>query len=95
MEDQHKRITQAQFDIWVDSPVTKVYLQCLKWSAEQIQEAIGKGGFVDSTNNDLSMNQLHSALGEQGGLRKAADPKPVLEIHALLEEEIKEDEIDK
>lgn len=32
---------------------------------------MGKGGFVDSSNNDVTANKIHSALGEVNGLRLA------------------------
>jgi len=72
-------------EIWLDNPVTKTYLQCLEWSGEQIGEVLSKGGFVDSTNNDHTSNQIHSALGEQEGLSKACDPTAIFTIHEMLE----------
>ena len=92
MTDKHKRITQAQFDIWINDPTTKTYLQCLKWSAEQMAEVIGNGGFIDSSNNDITVNQLYDSLGIKSGLLQAADPKPILTIHQLLEEEEEEND---
>lgn len=86
-EDKHQRISQAQFEIWLENPVTLVYLQCLEWSAEQITEILGNGGYVDSNNNDRSMNMLHSATGEQGGLKKAGIPRGIMDAHRMLEEE--------
>lgn len=86
MEDKYKRVTQAQFDLWIDNPVTKTYLQCLEWSAEQIAESLGKGSNVDSSNNDLSMNIIHSRLGEKVGLLKAANPIDQFITHEMLED---------
>jgi hypothetical protein len=86
-EDKHKRVTKAQFDIWIDSPVTKVYLQCLKWSAEQAEEIAGNGSLIDSSNNDLSMNHIHGVMGQKTGLITASNPELLLNTHKLLEEE--------
>ena len=91
MEDKYKRVTQAQLEIWLDNPVTQKYLQCLGWSKEQIQEVLGKGGYIDSDNNDKSMNRIHSALGEQAGLEKAQDPTAILIAHQMLELEAEEE----
>ena len=77
----------AQIEIWLDNPVTKTYLQCLEWSGEQIREALGKGGYVDSDNNDRTCNHVHSALGEAEGLAKAGSPQAILNTHEMLEEE--------
>ena len=85
MEDSHKRISQAQFDIWIDNPVTLMYIQCLRWSEDQIQEALGHGGFIDSNNNDKTCNQIHSALGEQRGYLKAQNPISFFVNHQMIE----------
>lgn len=87
MEDKHKRITQSQFDIWISNPVTKTYLQCLMWSAEQCREVLGSGNLIDSTNNDKSMNSIHSALGEARGYEKSTQLADILNVHKMLEEE--------
>ena len=87
MQDKHKRLSQAQFDIWIDNPVTKVYLQCLEWSAEQAEEIAGSGSLIDSSNNDLSMNHIHGVMGQKIGLTTASNPEQLLNTHKLLEEE--------
>jgi len=84
-EDKHKRITKAQFDIWVNDPATRTYFQCLAWSAEQIAEVLGKGGFVDSKNNDHTSNQIHSALGQKEGLFFARNANRILRVHGMLD----------
>ena len=84
MSDQYQRITQAQWELWEASPVTKTYLQCLTWAAEQLGEVIPS--LVDSTNNDRTCNLIHSSLGEQSGLQKACNPKDLLEQFKMLEE---------
>ena len=84
-EDKHKRATQAQFDIWIDNPVTRVYLQCLKWSAEQAEEIAGNGSLIDSSNNDLSMNHIHGVMGQKIGLITASNPESLFNTHEMIE----------
>ena len=79
-------------EIWLDNPVTNTYLQCLEWSGEQIGEVLSRGGFVDSTNNDHTSNQIHSAMGRRHGLSEACDPTAILAIHKMLEIPEEEDE---
>ncbi len=83
-QDQYKRIGQDQFDIWMDNPVTVAYLKCLEWSSSQISEVMGKGGYVDSTNNDITSNKIHSAIGKQSGLNVALNPRDVMVSHEML-----------
>jgi len=67
-------------------------LQCLGWSAEQQEEVIGNGGFIDEANNDLSMNRIQYASGTAKGLRSATDPLDHLSVHQILELEEEEKE---
>jgi hypothetical protein len=46
---------------------------------------LSKGGFVDSTNNDVTSNRIHSALGEQQGYDRALEPEKVMNTHQMLE----------
>jgi hypothetical protein len=78
------RLTQAQYELWIDQPVTKQYLQCLEWSGERIAEALGRGGFVNSRNNDETCNSIHSALGEVEGLLKASEPFEIFIEHEMI-----------
>lgn len=84
MEDKYPRISQAQFDIWIDNPVTKTYLQCLEWSGEQVEEVLGKGGYIDPSNNDLSMNRVYNALGQKTGLTNASKPWDIMITHEMI-----------
>ena len=90
MEDKHKRISQAQLDIWLDNPVTKTYLQCLMWCSEQRREIVGGGALIDATNNDCSMNNIHMTLGEETAFSLASKPEPIFHVHKMLEEEDQE-----
>ena len=85
MQDKHKRLSQPQFDIWIDNPVTRAYLQCLKWSAEQAAEIAGNGSLIDSSNNDRSMNNIHGVMGQKTGLNTASDPESLFRTHEMLE----------
>ncbi len=89
-EDKYKRITKNQYEIWKDNPVTVAYIQCLGWSFDQISEAMGKGAFVDASSSDLTMSQVHAALGHKRGLEMATNPMEMLKIHEMID--LKEDE---
>lgn len=47
---------------------------------------MGNGGFIDSTNSDVSFAKSHSALGEISGLRKASDPELIMNEHNMIGE---------
>ena len=83
--DKYKRITQAQFDLWLANPVTKTYLQCIEWSCEQISEILGKGLHIDASNNDLSMNRIQSLLGQKIGLKNAHSLWSIMITHEMIE----------
>ena len=83
--DEYPRVTQAQLEIWLDSPVTKTYLQCLKWSAEQITEAMGSGVFIDFHNADTTFGAMRDAIGHRNGFMKSSDPTEQLNKHEMLE----------
>ena len=87
MTDQYQRLTQAQVEIWLDDPVSKIYVQCLGWAVEQVKEQLANGSFIDSENNDLSMNKTHSAYGTQYGLEQASNLKQVLVDKGMIEED--------
>lgn len=83
--DKHKRISQDQLDIWLDSPVTKAYFQCIEWSIEQIRESIGLGGWRDPDNNDHTANHLSQALGKADGMEDAINVLSHLQKHQMIE----------
>ena len=85
MTDKHKRFSQAQMEIWLDNPVTKIYLQCLEWSGEQAEEIAGNGSVIDIGNNDRSMNSIHSLFGQKIGLTTASKPIALFNAHQMIE----------
>lgn len=87
MEDKHQRVTQPQYDLWIDNPVTQAYLQCLKWSAEQQEEIIGNGSLIDNSNNDLSMNRIQYADGASFGFKSSSNPISHFKLHEMIEVE--------
>ena len=62
---KYPQVTQIQVDLWLVDPVTQAYKTCLETGAEAIGCKIGESGFLDLSNNDLSMNRTHSALGQK------------------------------
>ena len=65
MEDKYPRVSQVQVDLWLMDPVTQAYKVCLETGAETTGRRISKGEFIDISNNDLSMNQIHEAIGQK------------------------------
>lgn len=91
-KDKYPRVSQVQLEIWLDNPVTKNYLHCLTFASEAIGANLALSSFVDSSNNDLSMNKIHSAIGERAGLAGAMSPAYLLEKYGMVELEKEEGE---
>lgn len=63
-------------DLWLVDPVTQAYKTCLETGAAKIGRQLGEGEFNDSSNNDLSMNQINCAIGQKltlEGMAKFSD----------------------
>lgn len=84
-EDRYKRISKAQLEIWLSDPVTKAYLLCLKEKQRVIGNRLEEGSMIDTTNNDRSMNLIHSALGTKDGLRQACEFEDVFNQCEMVE----------
>lgn len=82
----HPTITEDQIEIWENSPVTKALIKALEWSALDVAEMVGKGQRgIDSDNADRTHAEVHLALGEQVGLRRAAyNYRDILEEFNLI-----------
>lgn len=85
MKDKYPRVTQIQVDLWLVDPVTKAYLACLQSSHKGFHDKIGSGVFIDSLNNDLSMNKTHKALGSKETLEFMSDFEAVLVAGEMIE----------
>ena len=84
--DKFKRVSQVQLDIWLADPTTKAYLTCLKEKQRVIGERLEEGSMIDTTNNDRSMNLIHSALGTKDGLRQACEIEYMFKSCEMVEE---------
>lgn len=84
-EDKYPRVTRNQLEIWLDNPVTINYLKCLEFESEKISKAFSNLSLIDSTNNDLSMNNIHSAIGSREGLRVASQAAFMLNEYGMVE----------
>lgn len=83
-ELKHPQITDDQLELWLAHPATRAFLSCIGWAVNDSIEAAGSGKLVDSSSADLTHALLHRALGEQDGLRKAADPARMLEYYNMI-----------
>ena len=73
------QVTEAQLEIWLASPVTEAYLDCLDWKRRDTIEAAGSGKLTDSSNADMTHALLHRSLGQQDAYAEAAKPEKLLE----------------
>jgi hypothetical protein len=78
------QITDSQMDIWLVSPVTKAYLRCLKWKADDQRDAVGTGVLVDSSNADMTHALIHRALGQRDGFAEAGEPEKLLDFYKMI-----------
>ena len=80
-EVEFPQVTEDQVELWMASPVTKTFIQCLHWKREDTRDQAGTGVLTDSSNADLTHALLHRALGQQDGYQTAAAPEPILPIN--------------
>ena len=94
LEQGEPTVTDVQFDIWIDHPVTFAFLKALTFRREDEKEAAGGGNLVDSSNADLTHALTHRALGRQDAYEAACDPWAMLIRYKLVQlpEEEVEDE---
>lgn len=78
------QITEPQMEIWLASPVTKAYLQCLEWKRADNRDAAGSGKLVDSASADVTHAMLHRALGQQDGYLEAGKPETLLDFYEMI-----------
>jgi len=82
----YPQVTQDQIDLWLSNPVTKAYLDCIKWYCEEVTSTLGDGSCVDSSNADLTLSHIHLAMGQQQGLESAGDYIDLLSRFKMIEE---------
>lgn len=85
MEDKYKRVTQVQVDLWLADPVTQAFKTCLQTSCEGVKAKLGAGEYIDSSNNDLSMNSIHSARGWAESLEAMSNFESILNKAEMIE----------
>lgn len=73
-------------DLWLEDPVTQAYKTCLETGAAQIGRQLGEGVFIDKSNNDLSMNKTHSAIGQKLTLEGMSKFFDILSRADMIEE---------
>ena len=85
MKEKFPRVTQAQLDLWLIDPVTKAYLTCLSETSRGLGEQLSACQFIDSTNNDTSMNKMHSLFGQRAGIEYVSNAVPLLKACEMIE----------
>jgi len=85
MADKFPRVTKAQVEIWLSDPVTQALQRGLQEVANKVKDKLSNCTYVDPANNDLSMNEMHKALGARDGLLSAAKFEEVLNICSFIE----------
>lgn len=83
--DKLPRVSKAQFELWLNDPVTQTVLQCYKWMEESVREEIGKGSFRNPMSNDLTCNSTSHAYGMADAMENAHNAKGMLEHFEMLE----------
>ncbi len=73
-------------DLWLVNPVTQAYKTCLETGAAKIGQQLGEGVFLDESNNDLSMNQTHSAIRQKLTLEAMSEFFDILSLADMIEE---------
>jgi len=83
-QDKYPRVTQAQFEIWMNNPVTKRYLQCLEWEIAHAKEDLKPT--LDPANADSSHAYLFELRGTTAAFTKASDPLTILKRSEMYEQ---------
>ena len=71
-------------DIWLNHPVTKAYLESVRWLKLDIRDLNGEGKFSHPSSADLTMSGTNQALGQMEGLSNAADAQSLIERYGLI-----------
>ena len=72
-------------DLWLADPVTQAFKTCLQTSRDSVKANLGDGSYIDSSNNDLSMNQIHSARGWAESLEAMSNFESILNKAEMIE----------
>ena len=76
--EKRPTVTLTQFELWLNNPVTKVYLNTLEQRLFDEETAAGTGKLVDSSNADMTHAMIHRSLGVQDGLQQARNPERLM-----------------
>lgn len=87
---EESTVTEAQVEIWLDSPVTKALLRTMELRLSDIGGR-SVSSYVDSTNADLTFANVHLSMGEEQTLERYLDPVTELIRFDLLEIQEQED----
>lgn len=73
----YKQVTPEQLEIWLADPVTKSYLDCLKYCHEAVRKQIADGNKVDPTNSSVTQYNMGYAAGCRDTLSEALNPQHI------------------
>jgi hypothetical protein len=78
------QVTESMLEIWLANPVTKAYMRCLQWKADDQRDAAGTGELVDSSNADMTHALLHRSLGQRDAYIVAIKPEGLLDYYKMI-----------
>ena len=93
-EVKFSQVTEAQVELWLASPVTKIFQQCLEWKRLDIVEAAGTGKLIDSSSADLTHALLHRSLGQQDAYTAGQRCEDLLDFYEMIFHPPEEEESD-
>ena len=82
-DDEYLRITKAQFEIWMNSSVTKSFLLALQWEIDHVKEDLKP--VMDPSDANASHAFLFEMQGTTNGFERAKDPLNILKRSGLYE----------
>jgi len=87
MQDKYPRLTQTQVDLWLDNPVTKTFSDCLGFLRDDFKDSLAAGSFIDSSNADLTLSNVHLNLGHIQALGNAQQFITLFNKFGVIEKE--------
>lgn len=88
--DNYPRLTQAQVDLWLEEPVTKLLTQCLEWWQDDVRDHVSSGACIDRENSDKTLSSLCESNGNIQGLCSAGLYEEVFARYEMITKEVKD-----
>lgn len=71
--------------MWLANPVTQNFLECLKFSQDEVFDQVAKGNGFDIANNDKTCNVIYFNSGLKEGYRISSEVTALLEKYEMVE----------